>query len=160
MTEGDGIKAKPDVKHNIGHLSNSIALCPKLSSRGQQNRFVTGCGSDSHHHSPRHVIQSQRFSLCVCVSDSRWALETHHTHITLRRVGLLFMHKRLYSTCFDFEKRKMAEKKSSSYSVEPGWITMSFTSKISKKRAQNKKHIKKRAVLAKISKHSLSRYCH
>lgn len=45
MTEGDGIKAKPNVsfKHNIGHFSNSIALCPQLSSRGQQNRVMRGC---------------------------------------------------------------------------------------------------------------------
>lgn len=36
-------------------------------------------------------------------------------------------------------------KKSSSYSVEPGWITKSFTSKISgEKKAQNKKNKLKR----------------
>lgn len=45
MTDGDGIKAKPNVsfkRNNIGHFPNSNALCPQLSSRGQQNRVMKG----------------------------------------------------------------------------------------------------------------------
>lgn len=56
---------------------------------------------------------TSRHPIPESVSDSRWALVTHHTHVTQRRVGLLFMHKRLYSTfmIFFFFLKKQWRKK-------------------------------------------------
>lgn len=146
MTEGDGIKAKPNVsfKHNnIGHFSNSIALCPQLSSRGQQNRVMRGC-RDGMRGWLTWSQSTSRHPIPESVSDSRWALATHHTHITQRRVGLLFMHKRLYSTFMIIFLKKQWRKKVLHILWNQGGLQRVSQAKSAKKKKRRRRSTKQK----------------
>lgn len=163
MTEGDGIKAKPNVsfKHNRS-LLKFYCVVSTVKQQGAAEESYEGLQrwNGVINRITVHLTSfSPNASACVCwwLSVNTWY--TPHTQRSARSGCCLCSNAYIQYIYVFFLFKKTMALKSSSYSVESGWITKSFTSKISQNKAQKKNEKIKRAVLAKMTKHSLKRTC-